>query len=334
MKKKYLGEPTCPIDVRPRTISELTGAMLKTGFQGRKLAQAIESWSAMLAEKDLTIFMGLSGAMVPAGMRKIIAYMIEERMIDCLVTTGANMFHDMHEALGGKHFLGSHLADDGDLYKRGIDRIYDVFAEEESFRDLDRYIANFAERLLGNKNYSTREFIYELGKEISKKGDKNSIIVSAYESNLPIFIPAISDSSIGIGLLLARRSKKCPKIDVIKDIDEISSMVERSEKTGVVYIGGGVPKNFIQQTEVVLSLLEIESSGHDYAIQFSTDVPQFGGLSGCTFEEAVSWGKISPSAKKVQVCVDATIALPIVSHALLEKSKKRKKISWNSVMGW
>ncbi|MEE8403086.1 MAG: deoxyhypusine synthase family protein, partial [Candidatus Hydrothermarchaeaceae archaeon] len=198
MTHKYLREPTEPIEVGPRKISELTDAMLKTGFQGRKLAQAIETWSEMLDEKDLTIFMGLSGAMVPAGMRKIIAYMIRERFIDCLVTTGANLFHDIHEALGGKHYIGSHEADDRELYKYGIDRIYDVFAEEEKFRDVDRFIADFAEGL-DEENYSTREFVELLGAEISKKGEKDSIIVSAYETGLPVFVPAISDSSIGIG---------------------------------------------------------------------------------------------------------------------------------------
>lgn len=330
MRREYLREPTEPIEVKPRKISDLTDAMLKTGFQGRKLAQAVETWSAMLKEKDLTIFMGLSGAMVPAGMRKIIAHMIRERFIDCLVTTGANLFHDIYEALGGKHYIGSHAADDCELYKCGIDRIYDVFAEEERFREIDHLIADFAKGL-GGESYSTREFVHLLGKEISKKGEKDSIIVSAYETGLPVFVPTIADSSIGIGLMLARRAGKGLPLDVIKDVDEITLMVEKSKKTGVVYIGGGVPKNFIQQTEVALSLLGSDVGGHDYAIQFTTDPPHYGGLSGCTFEEAVSWGKVSAGAKKVQVYVDATIALPIVSHALAEKSKKRKKVSWNPI---
>ncbi len=330
MGHKYLREPTEPVEVRPRKISELTDAMLKTGFQGRKLAQAIETWNAMLKEKDLTIFMGLSGAMVPAGMRKIIAYMIRERFIDCLVTTGANLFHDIHEALGGKHYIGSHMVEDSDLYKCGVDRIYDVFAEEERFRDIDRFIADFAKDL-DDESYSTREFVNLLGAEIAKKGEKDSIIVSAYESGLPVFVPAIADSSIGIGLMLARRAGKSLPLDVIKDVDEITLMVEKSEKTGVVYIGGGVPKNFIQQTEIASSISGSDAKGHDYAIQFTTDPPHYGGLSGCTFEEAVSWGKVSTVAKMVQVYVDATIALPIVSHALAEKYKKRKKFDWNSV---
>jgi deoxyhypusine synthase len=131
--------------------------------------------------------------------------------------------------------------------------------------------------------------------------------------------------------MLARRAGKSLPLDVIKDVDEITLMVEKSEKTGVVYIGGGVPKNFIQQTEIASSISGSDAKGHDYAIQFTTDPPHYGGLSGCTFEEAVSWGKVSTVAKMVQVYVDATIALPIVSHALAEKHKKRKKFDWNSV---
>ncbi len=329
MKRDYIKEPTEPLDVRTRKISELTDAMLKTGFQGRKLAQAIETWNLMLKEDDLTIFMGLSGAMVPAGMRKVIAHMIRAGYIDCLVTTGANLFHDIHEAMGGRHYMGFHGADDHDLYKHGIDRIYDVFAEETRFRDTDRYIAEFVKKLKG-KEYSTREFVQQLGEEISKKGEKDSIIVSAYEMDLPVFVPAIADSSIGIGLMLARREGENLSLNVIKDVDEISAIVEKSKKTGVVYVGGGVPKNFIQQTETAVSLLGSDTGGHNYAIQFTTDSPQYGGLSGCTFEEAVSWGKVSSAAKKVQVFVDATIALPIVSHALAEKTKKRDNSNWNS----
>ncbi|AEH60939.1 deoxyhypusine synthase [Methanosalsum zhilinae DSM 4017] len=322
----FTQNPTKPVDVKDRSIGELIDAMTHTGFQGRKLAESVHAWNNMLHEKNLTIFMGLTGAMVPAGMRKIILYLIENRLIDCLVSTGANIFHDCHEALGMKHYVGSHKADDRVLFENGIDRIYDVFAIEKEFRDTDNLIADFVQKL-DDRPYSSREFIYLLGKEIEQLGgNEDSIIVSAYRNNIPIFIPALCDSSIGIGLAIARRENCNLKIiDQIKDVDEITQIVEKSEKTGVIYIGGGVPKNFIQQTEIVSSIMGIEGGGHDYAIQYTTDVPHWGGLSGCTFDEAVSWGKISTSAKKVQVFVDATIALPIVSHALFEKTKYLKR---------
>jgi deoxyhypusine synthase len=321
----FTNNPTVPIDVKDRSISELMDRMLKTGFQGRKLAESVQSWYNMLKEKNMTVFMGLSGAMVPAGMRRVISYMVRERMIDCLVSTGANLFHDTHEALGKKHYVGSHLADDEKLYERGVDRIYDVFAVEEEFRSADNLIADFATEI-GDISCSSREFMSMLGEELVRRGAaEDSIVVSAYRHNVPIFVPALSDSSIGIGLTIARRKGIKLNIDQIKDVDEITRIVERSDKTGVVYVGGGVPKNFIQQTEVIASILGIDVGGHDYAIQYTSDSPHWGGLSGCTFDEAVSWGKIAAQAKKVQVFVDATIALPIVAHALYEKCRGLKR---------
>ncbi len=329
MPDRYLENPTKPIEVKKRKISELTRAMKDTAFQGRKLGEAVETWAEMLREKELTILMGLSGAMVPAGMGKIVSFLIRNKMIDCLVSTGANIFHDIHEALGGKHYKGGLAVSDEVLLKHRIDRMYDVYASEEQFRKADHIISKFAKTLDSRRQYSSREFLSLLGAEISRQGDKNSIIVSAYKCGVPIFVPALSDSSIGIGITIARRSGHKLIIDSMKDVDEITRIVERAKKTGVVYVGGGVPKNFIQQTEVVSSILGSELGGHDYAIQFTTDSPQWGGLSGSTFEESVSWGKIAPVAKKVQVFADATIALPIVAHALLEKSgdsiKKRHR---------
>lgn len=321
----FTNNPTVPLDVKDRSISELMDGMLKTGFQGRKLAESVQAWYNMLKENNMTVFMGLSGAMVPAGMRRIISYMIRERMIDCLVSTGANLFHDTHEALGKKHYVGSHLTDDEKLFEHGVDRIYDIFAVEKEFRNADNLIADFAQEI-GEISCSSRELMFMLGKELVRRGAaEDSILVSAYRQNVPIFVPALSDSSIGIGLTIARRRGIKLEVDQIKDVDEITQMVEKSEKTGVVYIGGGVPKNFIQQTEVIASILGMEVGGHDYAIQYTSDSPHWGGLSGCTFDEAVSWGKIAVQAKKVQVFVDATIALPIVAHALHEKCQGLKR---------
>jgi deoxyhypusine synthase len=330
VKKRYLVEPTEPLEVKERKISELVDAMRKTGFQGRKLAEAVETWHSMLSEDEIVILMGLSGAMVPAGMRRIISFFIRERMIDCIVSTGANIFHDLYEAMGEKHYLGSHLVNDSELCKQNIDRIYDVYADEEKFRQIDEIISAFGKTLSPDREYSSREFIYLLGKDILVRGGMDSIITSAAKYEVPIFVPALCDSSIGIGLtMMSRESDRRININQLKDVEEITQIVEQAGKTGVIYIGGGVPKNFIQQTEIVARNTGRNLGGHDYAIQFTTDMPQWGGLSGSTLEEAVSWGKIDSAAKKVQVHVDATIALPIVSHALIEKSlkmaKKRKK---------
>ncbi len=323
---KFLKTPTSPPNVeRGKGIGKLTSEMLSTGYQGRKLAEVVEVWKNMLDEKKITIFLGLSGAMVPAGMRKILAYLIRERMIDVLVSTGANLFHDTHEALGGHHFVGSHTADDNELLKEVIDRIYDVFAVEGEFRKTDHAVKNFVETLDPNYPYSSREFLALLGQELIRRGAHDTILAEAARSEVPVFCPALCDSSIGYSFLLARREKGLSiMVDQMKDVDETVRIVERSAKTGVAYVGGGVPKNFIQQTELINLILGIDKPGHEYAVQVTTDSPQWGGLSGCTFEEAVSWGKVAAKAKKAVCYCDATIALPIISHALADSGKRRK----------
>ncbi len=319
-----LRESTQPVSPEHTSLASLLQAMAKTGFQGRKLGEAFLAWKSMLEDDEVTVFFGLSGAMVPAGMRRLIAHLIRKHYIDVLVSTGANIFHDIHEALGGKHYLGSAHVDDSLLYKHGIDRIYDVFAKEEEFRKVDNFIAEACSELDG-RVLSSREIVEFLGEKLKEKGAaEDSITLSAYEEGIPVFVPALGDSSIGIALTLARRRGYTVVVDQIKDVDEITRIVEESEKTGVIYIGGGVPKNFIQQTEVVASILGVDKGGHEYAVQFTTDAPHWGGLSGCTFEEAVSWGKIAVHSKKVQCFVDATIALPIVVNALSELNIKRK----------
>lgn len=309
--------PTVPLEVKDRNFFDLLKSMSRTGFQGRKLGEAFEIWLEMLEEDRMTILMGLAGAMVPAGMRKIISWLIRNRFIDVLVSTGANLFHDIHEALGFKHYIGSEFADDEELFRKGIDRIYDIFAHENEFNMVDFMIARIFEEMEGT--FSSREIIERIAEKIRKVAKEESIIISAYEEGVPIFCPAIADSSIGIGAYLA--SKRCV-VDTIKDIEELTEIVVKSGKTGVIYIGGGVPKNFIQQTEVVARLKNYEVSGHEYAIQITTDSPHFGGLSGCTFEEGISWGKISCRSKKAQVFVDATIALPILAHGLMNVKRK------------
>jgi deoxyhypusine synthase len=203
--------PTSPVDVKLRTVGELAEAMLNVGFQGRKLAEAIEVWTRMVTE-NVTIFMGLSGAMIPAGMRKLIAFLIQHQLIDCLVSTGANIFHDCHEALGNSHYVGTHKVNDIELYKLGIDRIYDIFAYEQKFEATDWLINDFAETLPA-KPHSSAEFMKLLGQHVEKvsgaSGSSDSIIVSAYKHNTPLFVPALCDSSIGLSLsiLLSCRAR-------------------------------------------------------------------------------------------------------------------------------
>lgn len=314
MRDSFLHTPTEPVSITPgMTTDQLLRGMEKMSFQGRQLARAAGVWEEGL-RSGAFVMMGLAGAMVPAGMRNIIRYLMERRFIDCLVSTGANLFHDLYESLGHRHFIGTPQADDEALFEEGIDRIYDTYADEREFEKLDRWIGSWATEKLERRPYTTREFLHELGLEAARisGGKSPGILTTAASRGIPVYCPAIGDSSIGIGLA----GGNAPVLfDVVADVRETAELVVNKD-TMVVYCGGGTPKNFIQQTEVTVKHLNEEAAGHKYAVQFITDAPHWGGLSGCTFEEAVSWGKINPQGEKISVFCDATIALPIVVSAL------------------
>ena len=186
----------------------------------------------------------------------------------------------------------------------------------------DNYISDFVKGLDQDRRYSSRELMEMVGKGLPD----TTILGAAHKAGVPIFVPALGDSSWGIGMVIALREGCRVLVDQIKDVDEITRIVEGSAQTGVIYIGGGVPKNFIQQTEVIAELIGNYSGGHSYAIQYTADSPHWGGLSGCTFEEAVSWGKVKKEASKVQVFSDATITVPLVVQALRESGCQRKRV--------
>ncbi len=321
----FLKKPVVPIEVDSvADVTDLLEAMGSTAFQARNLSKAFDIWKEMLRDRA-TIFFGLAGAMIPAGMRKLMVWLLENRCIDCLVSTGANLFHDIHESLGRCHWQGHPMLNDTKLKDEGIDRIYDVLASESEFIATDRWIAEFAATLDHSRPYTTPRFLYLLGKRLTaeiKEGAsaRDGTLTAAYRAKVPIYCPAIGDSSIGIALADA---KSALLFDVVEDVRQTAQMVIDSECTGVIYIGGGTPKNFIQQTEVTASLIKTRGSvGHKYAIQITTDSPQWGGLSGCTFEEAQSWGKVAKKAKKATVYSDATIALPLLVTALARGARE------------
>jgi deoxyhypusine synthase len=262
--------------------------------------------------------------------------MMENKLIDVLVSTGANLYHDWHEALGNRHYVGSHQVNDTKLRDLYIDRIYDTYADEEKFRESDEAIKNIADKL-EQRNYSSREFLERMG-QATKTTD--SVLGVAAKYGVPVFCPALNDSSIGIALTkhyyeAVKAGRKPITIDPIKDNWEIAQIKLKSKSTGVVYVGGGTPKNYIQQTEVMLEVMGFETMGHKFAIQLTTDDPKWGGLSGCTFEEAQSWGKITKDAKIATAYIDATVALPILVTAVIQKcgdmiaKRRRLKFTWD-----
>src|SRR4051812_40338050 len=273
-----------------------------------------------MLQDDVTIFLGMAGALSAGGLRLAVAHMISQRYIDCLVSTGANLYHDLHETRGRHHYVGSPHEDDKALAEERIDRVYDTYAREDEFCDNDEWIAAFA-LTLERRPYSTREFLYKLGEYLWKETGQEGILTAAYKANVPIFCPAIADSSIGMGLSQARhRDAGAGHIDVIADIVESANVVIRHPRTASVVLGGGTPKNFINQASVQAEFFDDRIGGHRYALQIVTDVPHFGGAPGSSHEEARSWGKLATDAEQVTVHADATIALPLLVSALSSKA--------------
>src|SRR6187200_919351 len=324
MKKKsrFLQTPIEPFVVEAGlTADQVIARMERISFQGRNLATAHHIWHRMLQD-DVTIFLGMAGALSAGGLRLVVSHLILYRYVDCLVSTGANLYHDLHETRGQHHYVGSPHADDAALADDRIDRVYDTYASEEEFCSNDEWIADFA-CTLETRNYTTREFLYLLGGHLWKTTGLEGILTSAYRANVPIFCPAIADSSIGMGLSQARQKKAgAGYIDIIGDIVESANLVIRRPRTASIVLGGGTPKNFINQASVQAEFYSDKVGGHRYALQIVTDVPHFGGASGSSLEEARSWGKLATDAEQVTVHSDATIALPLLVSALAASARE------------
>jgi deoxyhypusine synthase len=294
---------------------EILERMERISFQGRSLATAHRVWRRMLAD-EVTIFLGVAGALSAGGLRMILAYLIEHRFVDCVVSTGANLYHDLHETRGRHHYLGSATADDVTLQAEHVDRVYDTYASEAEFVDNDAWIAEFASAL-EPRAYTTRELLYRLGEHLWSQTRTDGILTAAYRARVPVFCPAIADSSIGLGLSQARhKGAGATQVDVVGDIVESANLVIRRPRTASVVLGGGTPKNFINQATVQAAFFNPGIRGHEHALQIVTDVPYFGGASGSTLEEAQSWGKLTGDASQVTVYADVTIALPLLANAL------------------
>ncbi|WFO76379.1 deoxyhypusine synthase [Desulfurococcaceae archaeon MEX13E-LK6-19] len=316
------------MDVTEKSISELLRAMADTAYQGRALGEAFRILVEMIRDPDTVIFLGLAGSMSTAGMWKIIKWLVEKRYVDVIVSTGANISEDIYEAMGFSYYKGSPFVDDSELLKHKIDRFYDVYASELDYRKMESLIKEFILSLPENTVYSSAEFLHLFGKYLDEKGI-DCIVSAAYRSGVPVFSPALVDSGYGIAAVLALREGHPVIIDMVRDFDQIIEIGLRAKKMSAIYIGGGVPKDYVNLVAVAQTLLAEKKGIKDYykpleyVVQITTDAPQWGGLSGATLEEAVSWGKVSPKAKKRVVYVDATIALPLLAHGLLEEKVVR-----------
>jgi len=328
-KSRFLRKPVEPFAVAPNlSADDVVSRMERVSFQGRNLGTARRIWEKMIGS-DATIFLGTAGALSAGGMRLILAHLIERRFVDCLVSTGANLYHDLHETRGRRHFIGSPTLDDAALAAERIDRVYDTLASEDEFCKNDEWIASFVLKL-ERRPYTSRELLYKLGEQLWNDTGNNGILTAAYRANVPIFCPAIADSSIGMGLSQARhRDQTAGFVDVIGDVIESANVVIRRPSTATIVLGGGTPKNFINQASVQAEFFDDRVGGHKFAIQVVTDVPHYGGASGSSLEEAQSWGKLSIESERVTVHGDVTLVLPMLVSALestigdaLEKRKR------------
>ncbi len=320
-RKDYLQNPVKHIKIDGAlTVDQLMQQFKNSGsFGAGRLSSACDIYEKMLRDKECTVFLALSGAVVPAGLRALVADLIRKKLVDVIVTTGASMVHDAIEAIGGKHYKGNWTANDQELYKHHIFRIYDIFVPEENYVKLDYQLAEIygdiaAERK--GESLSSNEFAWELGKRLR---DPNSILRAAYETNLPIFIPAVRDSEFGfIHWLHSSRAnqKNILQVDAFKDVPTICGICSKSPKNGMIVIGGGVPRNTIQSAALA------SKKGLDYAVVITMDRPETGGLSGSTLEETVSWGKMKGEADHIMVIGDALIIFPLMVASAMERLGK------------
>jgi deoxyhypusine synthase len=347
MTGSYFKKKVEAIDVREKSVSKLLAEMGRTAYQGRKLGEAVDVWEAMLKEKELTIIMGFAGSMSTAGQWKMVNWLIKNRYIDVLVSTGANVSEDIVDAMGLGYWQGSHQVDDQQLLKDDVNRYYDVYGKETDYREMELLLTDFLMTVKKDYPYTSAELLYQLGNYLNKKGVK-SIVAAAAAKKVPVFCPAIADSAYGETFLMAKNQGHPIVLDSVKEFDQFVGIGEKTKEVGVVYIGGGVPKDFTQLLAISVSPKTMDEGvpgrkghlrkgikeyyyPHRYAIQITTDSPQWGGLSGCTLEEAISWGKIDIEGKRAVCYCDATIALPLITHALNERVKFKRKapdLSW------
>jgi deoxyhypusine synthase len=302
-------EPVTQIHLTPKmTVGELVDAMGNAGaYNGGALYRAVRIYEAMLRDKKTTKFFGLAGAMVPAGMGGIVADLIMAGYIDILVSTGANLTHDIIEAIGCRHFHGTAFCDDIELRHDEINRIHDVYLPNEAFEHFEKFIQHVFSTLEPESSISISGLLGHIGRH-TKKG----ILHNAAKNGIPVYCPAVQDSMIGLQYWLFSQ-KNHVTVDAFADMPALMDRCFTAEKAGALLIGGGVPKNFILQSMLMTP------NGFDYAVQLTGDRPDLGGLSGATLDEARSWGKITEEAQAVTVYGDATITLPLLVAAVMER---------------
>lgn len=338
-KKDFLKEKIQHIDITKNNVVPLVESMENMAFQSRNLYRAAHIVDLMQKDKECVVFLTLAGSLISAGLKKTITTMLQNNMIDSIVSTGANIVdQDFFEALGFSHYIGSQFVNDQQMRELMIDRIYDTFIDEEDLRICDDTIAKICNSL-ERRPYSSREFIWEMGKFLDENNQyaesrKDSIVWNAYKLGVPIFVPAFSDCSAGFGLVHHQYYTNGPKvtIDSAADFLEITKIKIENNESGIFMIGGGVPKNFVQDIVVAAEILDQNAPMHKYAVQITVADERDGALSGSTLKEACSWGKVDTVYEQMVFC-EATIAFPLIAGYAYHKGnwKGRKARNLNAL---
>ncbi|NMD00765.1 MAG: deoxyhypusine synthase [Bacteroidales bacterium] len=332
-KKDVLKETIKHIDIKKIDSTAIIDSMRGMSFVSRETASAADIFMRMLKDKKCSIILTIAGSTSAAGCMQVYVDMVKHNMVDAIVATGATIVDmDFFEALGFKHYKGNPNADDKQLRELYIDRIYDTFIDEEELQHCDMTIKEIANGL-EPRPYSSREFIKEMGKYLTKHSKKkDSLVQVAYEHNVPIFCPAFTDSSAGFGLVKhqVENPKKHVTIDSVADFKELTDIKIKAGDTGIFMIGGGVPKNFTQDTVICAEILGYEVPMHKYAIQITVADVRDGACSSSTLKEASSWGKVDTTFEQM-VYAEATTVLPLIVsyayHSGAWKSRKAREFS-------
>lgn len=334
-KKQLLRETVKHIDIKKIDGKQIIDAYRGMSFSSRDTAKAADILNMNLKDKNASLWLTLAGSTSAGGCMQVYVDMVENNMVDVIVATGASIVDmDFFEALGFKHYAGTPFIDDGMLRSLYIDRIYDTFIDEDHLQACDRTIADIADSL-EPRPYSSREFIREMGRWLTKNAKKkNSLVQAAYENDVPIFCPAFTDSSAGFGLVYHQwhNPESHVSIDSAKDFLELTRIKIASKESGLFMVGGGVPKNFAQDTVVAAEILGKDVPVHKYAVQITVADVRDGACSSSTLKEASSWGKVSTVYEQM-VYAEATTVLPLIVANAYQTGhwKKRKKRNFTKI---
>jgi deoxyhypusine synthase len=329
-KEAFLQVPIKHIDFTDFDATKIIKAMQRMSFTARDLANASDIYARMLTDRKCAVILTIAGSTSAGGCMQIYSDLVKYNMVDAVVATGAAIVDmDFFEALGFKHYQGTPHVDDPTLRRLYIDRIYDTYIDEEQLQVCDRTVKEIADTL-PPRAYSSREFIQAMGRYLTKHAKKkNSLIQTAYEHDVPIFCPAFSDSSAGFGLVLHQHENPDQhlSIDSVKDFRELTRLKIKAETTGLLIIGGGVPKNFVQDTVICAEILGIDVPMHKYAVQITVADVRDGACSSSTLKEATSWGKVDVAFEQM-VFAEATSVLPLIASFAYHKGNWKKRKKW------